>query len=65
MWEMRVRKCTLFFFFLMGRDYLNNRATTNQKCTIDSQKPKIGGYQNKIKGNHQITRRKIIEQRRA
>ena len=37
--------------------YVKNRATINQKHTIDSQKQKKG-TQVKIKGNHQTTKRK-------
>ena len=36
---------------------MKNRATINQKHTIDSQKQKKG-TQVKIKGNHQTTKRK-------
>ena len=40
-----------------GLMYLKNRATTNQKHTIDSQNPKRE-HKHKIKGNHQTTKRK-------
>ena len=41
-----------------GLTYLKNRATTNQKHTVDSQSPKIREHKHKIEGNHQITKRK-------
>ena len=44
--------------------YSKNRATTNQKHTIELQKTKRGGYMHKIKGNHQTAKRKIKEQSR-
>ena len=64
----------LFFFFRMclslydyqskvsryrkGLIYLKSRETTNQKHTIDSQKPKRREYKHKMKGNHQTAKRK-------
>ena len=41
-----------------GLTYLKNRATTNEKHTINSQKPK-----HKIKGNHETTKRKTEKER--
>ena len=41
-----------------GLTYLKNRATANQKHTIDSQKPKRREHNHKIKGNNQTTKRK-------
>ena len=38
-----------------GLTYLKNRATINQKHTIDSKTPK---REHKLKGNHQTTKRK-------
>ena len=49
-----------------GLTYLKNRATANQKHTIDSQKPKRREHNHKIKGNNQTSKRKTKrkEQRR-
>ena len=81
MWGRRVKNVDSFFFRMClslydyqskvnrhrkGLTYLKNKATTNQKHTVDSQKPKRRGHKHKIKGNHQITKRKTkrTEQRR-
>ena len=37
---------------------MKNSATTNQKHTTDSQKPKRREHKHKMKRNHQTTRRK-------
>ena len=51
-----------------GLTYLKNRVTTNQKHTIDSQKPKRREHKQNTKENHQTTKgktkRKRKEQRR-
>ena len=47
-----------------GLTYLKNMATTNQNQTVHSQKLKRGGHKHKIKGNHQIQKKKKKEQRR-
>ena len=41
-----------------GLTYLKNRATTNQKQTTYSQKPKGRGHEYKIKGNHPMEKKK-------
>ena len=46
-----------------GLTYLKNRAATNQKHKIDSQKPKRREHKHKIKGNHQTTKRKKEKER--
>ena len=46
-----------------GLTYLKNRVTTNQKHTVDSQKPKRREHKHKIKGNHQTTKRKTKRER--
>ena len=81
MWGRKVRKSILFFFFFRCLSlydcqakastyrkrlrYLKNRATTNQKQTLHSQKlkRKVHEYKSmKINGNHPTKKRK--EQRR-
>ena len=51
-----------------GLTYLRNRVTTNQKHTIDSQKPKLREHKHNTKENHETTigktKRKRKEQRR-
>ena len=42
----------------MGLTYLKNRVTTNQKHTIDSQKPKRGERKYNTKEDHQTTKGK-------
>ena len=44
--------------------YLKNRATTNQKQTIDSQKTKRKEHKHKLGGNHQTTKRKTKSKER-
>ena len=41
-----------------GLTYLKNRVTTNQKHTIDSQKPKRREHKQNTKENHQTTKGK-------
>ena len=48
---------------MKGLTQSKNRATKNQNQTIHLQKPKIRGYKDKIKGNHQTTKIKRKEQR--
>ena len=77
MWVKRVRKCSffpprmclsLYDYQSKARRYrkvllhLKNRLTTNQKYTIDSQKPKIKELKHNKKENHQTT--KVIAKRR-
>ena len=74
MWGKRVRKQSFFVLFLRmclslfdyqskasryrkGLTDSKNRVTTNQKHKIDTLKPKKK-HEHKIKGNHQITKRK-------
>ena len=47
-----------------GLTYLKNRATTNQKQAIHSQKPKRRGHKHKIKGNNPTKKRKREKQKR-
>ena len=47
-----------------GLTYLKNRATINQKHTIDSQKPKRREHKHKIKESNQITKRKTKKERK-
>ena len=81
MWVKRVRKCSffpprmclsLYDYQSKARRYrkvllhLKNRLTTNQKYTIDSQKPKTREHKHNTKENLQTTKgkRKRKEQRR-
>ena len=41
-----------------GSTYLNSMITTNQKYTIDSQKPKRKELKNNTEKNHQTTKEK-------
>ena len=70
MWGKRIRKCRFFFLecvwaydyqykasrYRKGLSYLTNTATTNQKHTIASQKPKRREHKHNTKENHQTTK---------
>ena len=43
---------------MKGFIYLKNKASTSQKQTIDTPKPKRIGHKNKIKGYHPTMKRK-------
>ena len=45
--------------YRMGLTYLKNRIATNQKHTIDSQKPKRREHKCNTKENHQTTKGKM------
>lgn len=77
MWVKRVRKCSVFFprmclslydyqskakrYYRKGLLHLKNRLTTNQKYTIDSQKPKTRERKHNTKENLQTTKGKRKE----
>ena len=73
MWRKRVRKMYIFFKrmclslydyqskasrYRNGLAYLKNRVITNEKNTIDSQKPKRKELKHNTKENHQTTEEK-------
>ena len=75
----RVRKCRFFFRMCLSLyDYQSkasrysnwltylkkNRITTNQKHTIESQKPKRREYKHNIKENHHTAKRKTKRKRK-